>query len=248
VIKFNNIKKMSTAGFINKHLQFFKIQIKKFPPLDWRRRIALIRNQNINIIMDIGANTGQYGMELRKIGYSGEIISFEPLTQAFKRLSEISSRDEHWRVYNYALGDNDGEATINISKNSASSSILDILPFHYENAENAEYMSREPVKLYKLDTIFDNHYQIGDKIFVKIDTQGYEKRVLEGALNSIPKIAGFQIELSLVPLYKDSPLFFELIEYLNSLGFSLFSVENGFYEEKTGRLLQLDGIFFRDNN
>jgi len=205
-----------------------------------------MKSHNINKILDIGANEGQYALEMRQFGYSGEIISFEPLSDAFSRLSKQSSRDDHWQVYNYGLGDADCDIPINISKNSASSSILDMLPLHSENEKDAVYIDRETIALYKLDTIFNNHFQTGDKIFLKIDTQGYEKKVLTGAINSIPKITGIQIELSLVSLYKDSPQYLEIIEYMNSLGFSLFSVENGFYEKKTGRLLQLDGVFFRE--
>jgi FkbM family methyltransferase len=239
---------MSIVSFINKELQLIGIQIKKYPPLDFRNRISLIKNHNINKIIDIGANSGIYGLEMRKLGFSGEIISFEPLSDAFRLLSKNSSNDDHWQILNCAVGDIDGETLINISKNSVSSSILEMLPLHFENAKNSVYIKKEKIKICRLDTVFDNYYQPEDQIFLKIDTQGYEKNVLEGAIKSIPKIRGMQLELSLVSLYKGSPQYLEMLEYINSLGFQLFSIENGFYEAKTGRLMQIDGIFFREDN
>lgn len=237
---------METITFINNLLQVVGIQIKKYPLLDNRRRLALIKHHEINKIMDIGANTGIYGEEMRKWGYKGEIVSFEPLSDAFNKLKSNSQNDNKWQILNCAIGNFDGETSINISKNSVSSSILDILPIHIENEKNAKFINKEIIKITRLDTIFDKYYQPGDKIFLKIDTQGYEKNVLEGAVNSISKITGLQLELSLVSLYNGSATYLDLIEYLKTIGFSLFSVENGFYESKTGRLLQFDGIFFRD--
>jgi FkbM family methyltransferase len=239
---------MSIVSFINKVLQVIGIQIKKYPPLDFRNRISLIKTHSINKIIDIGANSGIYGLEMRKLGFSGEIISFEPLSDAFRLLSKNSSSDNHWQILNCAVGDKDGETLINISKNSVSSSILEMLPLHFENAKNSVYINKETIKICKLDTVFDNYYQPGDKIFLKIDTQGYEKNVLEGAIKSIPKIKGMQLELSLVSLYNGSPQYMEMLDYINSLGFQLYSIENGFYEAKTGRLMQIDGIFFREDN
>ena len=239
---------MSTINIINKLLQVVGVQIKKYPPLDFRRRLSLIQNHRINKILDIGANSGIYGLEMRKAGYSDMIISFEPLSEAFNKLVKNSSKDEYWQIFNYAIGDFDGEASINISKNSVSSSILEMLPLHYENEKNAGYINNEKIKILKLDTVFNNFYQSGDSVFVKIDTQGYEKNVLQGALNSIPRISGLQLELSLVPLYEGSSQYMEMIDYINSLGFTLYSIENGFYDSKSGRLLQIDGIFFRESD
>jgi len=236
---------MSAIIFINELLQNLGVQIKKYPPLDFRRRMSLLNSNGINVIFDIGANTGIYGQEMRKFGYSGEIISFEPLSDAFSELTKNSKKDSKWRIQNYALGDFDGETIINISKNSVSSSILEILPEHYEKEKNAQFINTEKIKICKLDTIYNDFNKPGDKVFLKIDTQGYEKNVLDGAKKSIPYICGLQVELSLVSLYTGSSLFMEMIEYIKSFGFALCSVENGFYDEKTGRLMQLDGIFFR---
>jgi FkbM family methyltransferase len=230
-------------NFIPQKLGF---QIIKFPAFDMRRRISLINHFKINKIFDIGANKGQYALEIRKSGYRGEIISFEPTSKAYEILSRRSSNDKKWQVSNRAIGNFDGETNINISKNSLSSSILSILPLHSTSAEDSKYIDLEKIKINKLDTIFDDYYNPNDNIYLKIDTQGFEKNVLEGSLNSIPKIVGLQVELSLAPLYEGESLFKEMVEYIEKLDFTLFSMENGFCDPKTGRLLQIDCIFFKN--
>ena len=80
---------------------------------------------------------------------------------------------------------------------------------------------------------------------MKIDTQGFEKNVLEGSINSLKYINGIQIELSLKPLYKGSLLYLDMIKYMKRYNFELVSLENGFSDHKTGELLQVDGIFFK---
>ena len=85
----------------------------------------------------------------------------------------------------------------------------------------------------------------GDVIFLKLDTQGYEKNILNGAKESLSKIKGIQIELALKPSYNNAPGYKEIIEILEEFGFTLFSLEEGFEDEKTGQLLEIDAIFFR---
>ena len=80
---------------------------------------------------------------------------------------------------------------------------------------------------------------------LKIDVQGFEKNVLDGAKETLPYVSVIQVEMSLVPLYENQMLFFEMIHYLDDKGFTLFSLENGFSNPRTGRLLQTDGIFVK---
>lgn len=231
---------------INEILKYLRIQVIRYPFLDSRRRIDILKKNGINKIFDIGANTGIYAQEMRKLGYTGEIFSFEPLSEAFKSLSRNSAKDDNWQAFNYALGNFDGQTTINVSKNSASSSILQMLPLHADKAAESVFIDSEAIEIRKLDSIFNEFYRSGDKIFMKIDTQGYEKNVLEGVKESITKIMGIQIELSSVPLYKESPNYLEMMNIIESLGFSLYSIENGFCDKANGRLLQFDAIYIRE--
>lgn len=83
-------------------------------------------------------------------------------------------------------------------------------------------------------------------ILLKIDTQGYEEQVLKGANEIISKIKGIHLELSIVPLYEGQMLFEEMLNKLKEMGFALYHLSPGFQDSRTGRLLQVNGTFFRE--
>lgn len=222
------------------------IEIIKYPTNELDRRIKLINNYNINVVLDIGANIGQYGSEMRNLGFKGEIISFEPMKIAFEKLQKNASRDYNWKVFNYSIGERDGEAEINIAKNSVSSSLLDNLPQLTESAPQATFVEKETIKIKKLDSVFDSLDLSGKNIYLKIDTQGYEEMVLLGAEKSLEFVTGIQIEMSFIPSYKGSITFDKMKTKLNDLGFHLLAIENGFYDKKTGKQLEIDGVFYKN--
>ena len=222
------------------------LEILRYPTPELDRRIKLLKNYNIDVIIDVGANIGQYGAELRNIGYKGKIISFEPTSEAFQKLQKTASKDNSWEVYNMSLGERDGETTINISKNSVSSSILKDLPQLTESAPEATFIKKEVIIIKKLDTIFEDLKIKGKNIYLKIDTQGYEKMVLDGAVNSLQNIIGIQIEMALIPSYEGSLTFEEMNANLKKTGFKLTTIESGHYNKKTGKLLEVDGVFFKN--
>jgi FkbM family methyltransferase len=209
-----------------------------------RRRMHLISKYSIDLIFDIGANTGQFAGNMRSLGYKGKIISFEPLPDAFIQLSQKAASDPLWEVVNLAIGDQDGETTIHISQNSYSSSILDILPAHLQSAPDSIYTDSVIVPIRKIDSIIDKYYKPEMNLFLKIDTQGYERHVFEGSINSLEKIKGFQMELSLIPLYVGETLMQEMIHLLSTHNFKLMLIEPGHQNYETGELLQVEGIFF----
>jgi len=209
------------------------------------RRLQLLQHFNINLVFDIGANTGQYASELRKMGYSGKIISFEPLSSAYKQLRALAKDDTLWETTQSALGDFDGATEINIAANSQSSSILEMLPAHIQAAPNASYIGKEEIVISRLDTILEAFMEETENLFIKIDAQGYEKKILDGAEGIIDKVKGVQVEASLVALYQGEYLIDEMILFMKNLGFTLMSIEPGFSSKETGQLLQADLIFFR---
>jgi FkbM family methyltransferase len=141
--------------------------------------------------------------------------------------------------------DPESRIEINIAANKGlSSSIADMLPNHIENAPEAQYVSKEKVPIRKLDSIFDQFLQPGDNVFLKIDTQGYEINVLDGAEKSLPKIKGIQVEMSLVPLYSGEMLFPDMLRHLTGKGYTMFDLGPVFTSPTTGQLLQVDGMFF----
>ena len=224
-----------------------KILLRQFGYDIVRTERNLLELNGIDLVLDVGANIGQYGKLIRKDGYTGAILSFEPLEKEHKKLATNSIFDPSWNVYSRcALGERDGTTIIHRSRNSYSSSLLNMLPAHLEAAPQSIYSSDEKVDEVTLDLIYESISEDAERVFLKIDAQGYEQAILKGAKNSLSKIQGIQLELSVIPLYENQKKYDYFIRELINLGFSLWSIRPGFYDPKSGRLLQFDGIFFRD--
>jgi FkbM family methyltransferase len=200
----------------------------------------------IDLIFDIGANTGQFANMIFKLGYKGKIVSFEPLSSAQEVLKKKSSGNANWTVAEQcAIGEEDGEIQMNISKNSISSSALKIMKEHVSAAPDSEYVGSEKVKVYRLDTIGDKYAGEAKNVFIKIDTQGFEEKILNGAAQFINRAKGLLVETSLVPLYEGQALFPQIFERVIKQGFELYGVQPAFINKETGRMLQIDAVFFR---
>ena len=208
--------------------------------------MSLFVTHGVNLVFDVGANSGQFGRLLRAAGYRGRIVSFEPLSVARQQLLTASRRDALWEVGpRAALGSEDGEVEIHIAANSASSSILSMLVAHSRAAPESRYVGTELVSLRRLDALAADFIRPESIPFLKIDTQGYEDRVLEGAGGVMDRIVGLQLELSLVPLYATQSLFKEIIDKVQTMGFTLWAIWPAFVDPDNGRLLQVDATFFR---
>ena len=236
---------MILVNGLNKILTNCGAELVRFPNNELKRRLAFINHYQINKVLDVGANVGKYATTLRKIGFNGDIISFEPLSKTFIELNGHSKTDSKWQALNIALGDYDGEAEINIAGNVDSSSILDMLPAHLNSAPESQYIGKEKITVKTLDSIYKGICNEDDQVYMKIDTQGFEKQVLDGASSSLNKIKGLQIEMSIVPLYKGSLTYLEMIAYLKQKGFEIHSIEPGFTDALSGKLLQFDGVFLK---
>jgi FkbM family methyltransferase len=129
------------------------------------RRMQLISAHNVNLILDVGANVGQYATVMRDIGYKGRIVSFEPVTSAYKELVKYARNDPFWCAVNTALGDEDGKTKINIALDSQSSSILNISPEFVKRFPEYAYIEHEHVRVSRIDSILDEYYQAGDRIY-----------------------------------------------------------------------------------
>ena len=199
----------------------------------------------IDLVLDVGANTGQYAKILRKAGYAGQIVSFEPLSTAFSRLARSASHDPRWLAVNLGLGSRDRSATIHVSGDSQASSLLRMLPLHKEIAPYFSSVGEESITIRKLDSIWEEHVPAHRKVYLKIDTQGFEKQVLAGAAQSVPHIQIIQVEMSIEPLYEGAILVPDMLRWMQRKGFGLVSLEYGFCHPETGQMFQVDGIFAR---
>ena len=207
---------------------------------------TVLKLLKIDVVFDIGANEGQFAREIREHGYRGKITSFEPLTSARKNLLSFASRDPGWQVHEQsAIGDQDGEIEIHISGNSVSSSLLPILESCSSVAVGSEYVGSERVPIFKLDSIANKYLDKNYNLFIKIDTQGYEWQVLDGASETLKRAYGVLCELSLVQLYHEQSLYRDIVDRLDQQGFMLYALQKGFTDPRTGQSLQMDGIFIR---
>jgi len=219
------------------------VQLK--PPHEIRRRIALLGHHAIDTVLDVGANVGQYAGELRHFGYGGTIHSFEPLSDAFRILNEAAKGDARWHTHQMALGSAPGEGEINVSRNSYSSSLRDLMPGHLAGAPDSAYVRKEKITI---STVADQLAALavtGNDVWLKIDTQGFEREVLLGAEPTLAQIKVIQLEISLQPLYDQGMELEETLAYFAKKGYELVGMEPGFYNKETGHQLQVDGIFVR---
>lgn len=225
------------------------LDVWRYPEADplWRA-VRLLAAHEIDVVVDVGANDGEYATVIRQLGYGGRIISFEPVQDPFQRLSARAASDRAWDPVRSALGDEDREVTINVSGNAAtSSSVLPMLDSHLAVAPTSAYVGTEQVPQKRLDDVLPlMGVTAGHRVFLKVDAQGYEGPVLDGASRMLEsaQLVGLQVELSLTPLYEGALTWQETMARATGIGMELMDVMPGVAKPQ-GRLLQMDAVFFR---
>lgn len=209
------------------------------------RFVYQMLQHGIDTVLDVGANTGQFGTLLRQSKFTGQIHSVEPLQSAYAALGSAAAGDPRWTVQRAAVSAEPGTLTMNVSGNSVSSSVLPMLDRHASAAPSAQYVATEEVPATTVDEIVKTIGLDPERTLLKIDVQGYERAVFDGAAATLPSFRGVRTEMSLVQLYEGQALMPEIVDLLARHGFELWFVDPGFTEPDTRRLLQLDGVFFR---
>jgi FkbM family methyltransferase len=209
-----------------------------------RKRIEVIRATGANVVLDVGAGVGQFAGWLRGEGYGGNIISFEPVQEAFANLERRAAADPMWTCVNVALGERDGDAVVNVAGNLWSSSVLPMTRAHEAATPSSTYVGRESVRMVRLDSL--DVIGPNDRAYVKIDVQGAEGAVLTGAERVLDRIVAAELELSLAELYEGQELLPALREQMRSEGFVLVWLgDSVFHDPVSDEILSLDGIFVR---
>lgn len=197
----------------------------------------------VDCVFDIGANVGQFGQKLRRIGYEKRIESFEPIVSPFKLLTALTEKDNLWRAHNYAIGDQDTSLKINILENNPSSSFLTITDEVKQSGVSFDLVGTEAVQVKKLDTIFDEVRTDAERVYLKIDTQGFERNVIMGATETLSRVQAVQMEVSLVPNYSGELLIEQTIEMMRNQGFAPWWISSGFKNAKTLQMYQAEMYF-----
>jgi len=211
------------------------------------RRLKVLRESGATHLIDIGANRGQYGVELRKQGYGGPLISFEPLADVFVELLRVARADAEWQCHQIALGDRDGEAAMHRSADPACSSMLEVQALHATKNPGWEQINDEAVPIRRLDSIAESLLAPENTLFLKLDVQGFELPVLEGASQTLARVVALETELSLAVVYDGQALLHDVSDWLYERGFGMVWLDRIYNDPMTDHLLQVDALFLRDS-
>jgi FkbM family methyltransferase len=212
----------------------------------WAQLAHALRHFAIDAVLDVGANRGQYGTLLREQGWPGPILSFEPLPEAHAELVARAAADRAWTVApRQALGAEDGAACLEVSAESDMSSLLPQGPLLRRISPSSAVRAQITVPVRRLDGAAEIRDAPWRRMLLKIDVQGAESSVLEGASGLWPRLAGLQVELPLVPLYEGERPWRATLDTLEARGFAPHLWIPGYFSRELARHLQIDVVLFR---
>jgi FkbM family methyltransferase len=223
-------------------VEAIRYEPRNFPHL---RRPQLLRQLGVTLVLDVGASDGGYADVLRKAGYEGRIVSFEPERDSFAALERRAAADLDWEPRRLALGREPDTLELGVAGNRQSSSLLPMLERHAKAEPGSAYVGAEAVPVVRLDDLAPELGVAEERAFLKVDVQGYELAVLEGARATLAAVQAVEVELSAVPLYSGQALLPEVLSLLQHAGFELIGLETTFRDRDTGDLLQLNGLLRR---
>ena len=201
----------------------------------------------VNCVLDVGANVGQYAQRLRAAGYTGRIVSFEPLAEFAEQLRSAAAGDPSWIVCQYALGDPDETAKINATPGRTLSSLLPASEFGKEWRKTLRAPVSETVRVRRLDSVLDEVLADLDdpRIFLKLDTQGFDLNVIRGARERLGDISGLQSEVACLPIYEQMPQLEEQLAEYRAAGFDIVGMYPVGRHVATGRVIEFDVVMVR---
>lgn len=212
--------------------------------LEWSYLRDTLKYLGINCVLDVGANQGQFAKSLRKLGYHGYILSFEPIEEDFSLLSKAFEHDKFWRGFNTALGNENSVKSFNIAMESTAMSSF-LIP-----KEKDWKIKVAQVEIKKLDTMFDTLIETipNPRVFLKMDTQGYDLEVVKGAEGCINSVLGLLSELSVRSTYENMPSYLEALKIYEQMGFKLIHLSEAGRNPKTGEVIEYDCVMARLND
>jgi FkbM family methyltransferase len=207
----------------------------------------VLRELGVTCVLDVGANAGQFGRELRRVGYRGRIVSFEPLPALVEQLRATAAGDPDWVVVPVALGDRDERVTMH-ARPGTMSSLLPSSDFGRQWSDRLAETVPVEVDVRRLDGLWDDAVAgLGSPVvYLKLDTQGYDLRAFAGAGDRVADLAGLQSEVSCVPIYETMPRFDEQLRTYVDAGFSLTGMFPVSIDAPTLRVIEYDAVLVRD--
>lgn len=180
----------------------------------------IFAQKEIDLVLDVGANNGQFASEIRSF-YKGEIFSFEPVSSAFKQLQKAASRDPNWKCFKLAMGSKTGNGSIRVTAGTQLSSFLKQSPSCQMFGEEARRVEEERVPIRRLDQFLQETVPgfRERRIFLKVDTQGFDIEVVKGLGDCVRFVSALQSEVSIVPLYEGMSHWTECMALYERAGF-----------------------------
>jgi FkbM family methyltransferase len=207
--------------------------------------VDLMRHERIETVLDVGANEGQFGADLRARGYRGRIVSFEPIPEVHARLARRARRDARWDTHRLGLGEAAGEMPMLVAKASVCSSFREPTAYFSGRFSGALAARHEVVPVERLDRFLAAHPLDPDRTYLKIDTQGFEKQVLLGAGARLRELRVVQLEIATCALYEGQETLLPMLAWMTAQGFTIAMAKEAGFDWRATRLNELDIAFVR---
>lgn len=207
-------------------------------------RAATLRRHGITVVLDVGANTGQYVRRLRDFGYDQRVVSFEPVPEVFIELRNGLCEDERWHGVQAAVGVHPGTATIHVMRDSKCSSLLRPKGIS-DYIADAAVAAQIEVPVVSLDHAWEEFVRPDDQVAVKMDVQGFEGAVLDGLAAHMRFVSVIELEMALTGLYEGAVAPQDLLMRVCREGFGIVSLDRGFVDSATGQVLDSDVLLER---
>jgi FkbM family methyltransferase len=235
---------------VKKFINTLGYQIKKIDYQDDPNFLLskVLEKYDVRCFFDIGANIGQTAISLFKNNFKGKIVSFEPQLHEYNILKKNSQKYKNWEVFERCgIGEKNGFKILNVSNNSLSSSFLNFDKTTKEISNKIKYIGKAKVRVFTLKTVFQKYQKENNNFFLKIDAQGFEKKILYSSKNILKKFIGISCELPIKRLYKKEENYLDVIKFLKKYNFEVYTVFNSVYDIKKGKTFALDITFINKN-
>ena len=234
--------------------RIFGFQAARHVSLEWAQWLEsrvhllhLMKRLDINCVLDVGANEGQFAATLWDLGFTGWIASFEPVPETFRLLKRAAAAHSQWRVFPFALGAENVNLPIHVSDISVYNSFRTTRQDGLDRFPDMRTKRIEPVEMRRLDDTLDECLAgiAEPRIYLKLDTQGFDLEVIRGGERTLERVLALQTEVSFKAIYDDMPDFIQSIRTLQQRGFDIVSFQPVSSELDELRAIEMDCIMAR---
>jgi len=210
------------------------------------RMVEDLRRQGVRprTVIDVGANVGQFALAALELWAPTSLHAFEPLEEAQQVLHRHLARYPQSKLHPVALGAEDGVLTFHVNAHSHSSSLLQLAEGHRTAFPGAREVAEVGVHVRTLDVELSSA-DLPTPTLLKVDAQGYERWVLDGAPATLRRTRWVLLELSFRQMYEGEPPFLDMVQYMSTRGFRFVRPVGWLESPATGEILQCDALFVR---